>query len=403
MASEEREPTPLERLRAQLLRLPPRTDFFTAVMLLERLAPEHQRIGGATALREEGIYFRHDVSFGFQPNDVSAIRWVTVPDAEGRADRGRYEITTCVLGLSGADSPLPLYHVEDLVLDDPEAVLQAAFLDLFHNRLTALFYRSRSKYSPPREYLRGGRDPLSARILAAAGFDPGSEAAPQEISRSELLGLAALMATGGGTARSLENSLRALLEAELHGTPLVLQQMSGGWIEFDESQRTKLGKNNSSLAVSWVLGTRVRHPAHMARVAVGPMPPDKARAFGPGGASFERTQRLVQSLCRDPIAVELEVLIDQDAYPPFFLRARGGRVLGENVFLSSRRRVGGVLRRVYDLEDAEEKSRPNAGAGSNSGQPAPSKGAVPPAAAVGQASPSAAASTSAPKKVPQRR
>lgn len=406
MASEEREPTPLERLRAQLLRIPPRTDFFTAVMLLERLAPEQQRIGGATPLREEGIYFRHDVSFGFQPNDVSAIRWVTVPDPEGRADRGRYEITTCVLGLSGADSPLPLYHVEDLVLEEPEAVLQAAFLDLFHNRMTALFYRSRSKYIPSREYLRGGRDPLSARILAAAGFDPGPEAAPQEISRAELLGLAALMATGGGTARSLENSLRALLQAELHGAPLVLHQMSGGWIEFDETQRTKLGKRNSSLAVSWILGTRVRHPAHMARVAVGPMPPDKARAFTPGGASFERTQRLVQSLCRDPIAVELEVLIDQDAYPPFFLRAKGGRVLGEDVFLSSRRRVGGVLRRVYDLEEAAEKTgRPSAASDGKPGQPGSSKGAVPPPAAGGRSRPTTGASTTTsavPKKGPPK-
>lgn len=340
-------------LRARLLRLPPRTDFYTAVTLLERLTPTHSRVGGSAPLRDEALSFRHNVSFGFQPNDISSIRWVTAPDAEGQLDGGgRYEVTTCVLGLSGADSPLPLYHVEDLVLDDEEAELQAAFLDVFHNRLTALFYRARSKYSPSREYLRGGMDPLSGRILAAAGFDPGPEAAPQEIRRSELLGLAALMATGGGTARSMENSLRALLAAELGGAPIALQQMSGGWITFDEEQRTKLGKNNSSLAVSWILGTRVRHPAHQARVAVGPMPPDRARAFAPGGAAFDRTQRLVEALCRDPIAVEIEVIIDQDAYPPFFLRAKGGRVLGENVFLSSRRRVGGVLRRVYDLEEA---------------------------------------------------
>jgi type VI secretion system protein ImpH len=358
MASQERESEDLAQalaeaaLRARLLVVPPRTDFYTAVTLLERLTPEHGRVGGQTPLRDEAITFRHSVSFGFQPNDICSIRWVTFPNAEGElGGRGRYEVTTCVLGLSGADSPLPLYHVEDLVFDDEEAELQAAFLDVFHNRLTALFYRARSKYSPSREYLRGGMDPLSGRILAAAGFDPGPEASPQEIRRSELLGLAALMATGGGTARSMENSLRALLAAELDGAPLALQQMSGGWIEFDEEQRTKLGKNNCSLAVSWILGTRVRHPAHQARVAVGPMPPDRARAFTPGGSSFDRTQKLVQALCRDPISVEIEVIIDQNAYPPFFLRAKGGRVLGENVFLSSRRRKGGVQRRVFDLEE----------------------------------------------------
>jgi type VI secretion system protein ImpH len=405
MASEERQPTPveakppaakppeppppeltpLELLRARLVRTPPRTDFYTAVTLIERLSPENGRIGGSSALRDEAIWFRHSVSFGFQPNDISAIRWVTVPDPEGLADRGRFEVTTCVLGLSGADSPLPLYHVEELLLETEEAELQAAFLDLFHNRLTALFYRARSKYSPSREYLRGGADPLSARILAAAGFDPGTEATPREIRRSELLGLAALMATGGGTARSIENSLRALLATELDGSPIALHQMTGGWIEFDEEQRTKLGKNNSSLAVSWILGTRVRHPAHQARVSVGPMAPDKARAFTPGGASFERTQKLMESLCRDPIAVEIEVLIDQNAYPPFFLRAKGGRVLGENVFLSSRRRTGGVLRRVYDLDEAAAAKKagkaPPRPAGGNAGRqpskPAPAKAGAP--------------------------
>jgi type VI secretion system protein ImpH len=280
-------------------------------------------------------------------------------------------VTTCVLGLSGADSPLPLYHVEDLLLENEEAVLQAAFLDVFHSRLTALFYRARSKYSPSREYLKGGKDPLSARILAAAGFDP--EATPHDISRAELLALAALMAIGGGTARSMENSLRALLAAELDGAPLALQQMSGGWIEFDEEQRTKLGKANCSLAVSWILGTRVRHPAHQARVAVGPMPPDRARAFCPGGASFDRTQKLVQSLCRDPIEVEIEVIIDQDAYPPFFLKAKGGRVLGENVFLSSRKRGGKVIRRIFDLEQTSaSQGRKKAPPAAPSG-PAPAK------------------------------
>jgi type VI secretion system protein ImpH len=384
MDRKERQSEALATLRARLLISPPRTDFFTAMMLIERLTPGHGRVGGSAPFRDEAVVFGHDVSFGFHPNDISSIRWETAEDAEQRVDaRGRYMVTTCVLGLSGADSPLPLYHVEDLVLETDEARLQAAFLDMFHNRLTALLYRARTKYSASREYQRGGSDPLSSRILAAAGFD----AAPQEIRRSELLGLAALMATGGGTARSIENALRALLANDLGGAPLKLRQMSGGWIEFDDEQRTKLGKSNASLALSWILGTRVRHPAHQAKVEVGPMAPDRARAFAPGGASFERTQKLVQALCRDPIAVELEVLIDQDAYPPFFLRAKGGRVLGENVFLSSRRRGGGVLRRVFDLEDVSRSSS----SARQSSRPLPATGAPAPVAGSGgnRAAPSA--------------
>lgn len=343
-------------LRKLLLINPPRTDFFNAVMLLERLTSNHSRIGSDSPLGEEMLSFRHSISFSFQPNDISSIRWVDVlMDAEERLDntrqRQRYEITTCVLGLSGADSPLPLYHVEDLVFEGQPEKIQAAFLDVFHNRLTALLYRACSKYSAPREFLRGAKDPLSRRLLAAVGVDRGGAGEPEVPARSQLLGLSALLATGGGTARSIENSLRALLVNELDETPLDLKQLTGGWIEFDPDQRSSLGKRNSQMALSWVLGTRVRHPAHRARVVIGPMAPNHARSFTPGGAAFKRMNSVVQALCSEPVAVDLELLIDQDAYPPFFLKAKEARVLGENVFLSSRKRDGRLRREIFPLDE----------------------------------------------------
>lgn len=362
MAAKEREPEAGVILRDLLLIDPPRTDFFNAVMLLERLTSDRARIGSDSPLTEEVISFCHSVSFSFQPNDICSIRWVdVVMDAEERLEgkRHRYQITTCVLGVTGADSPLPLYHVEDLVLDTEADRIQAAFLDMFHNRLTALMYRACSKYSAPREFLRGARDRLSTRLLAAVGVDRGGEGEPEVPKRSQLLGLAALLATGGGTARSIENSLRALLIRDLGDTPLDLVQLSGGWIEFDPDQRSSLGKKNSKMALSWVLGTRVRHPAHRARVKVGPMDPTRARKFAPGGEAYDRLNHVVQALCSEPVAIDVELLIDQDAYPPFFLRASEPRVLGENVFLSSRKRAGRLMHKVYPLDEPKDaRGRP---------------------------------------------
>lgn len=362
MAAKEREPETGVVLRDLLLVDPPRTDFFTAIMLLERLTSDRARIGSDSPLAEEGISFRHSISFGFQPNDICSIKWIDIiPNAEERLEgiRQRYEITTCVLGVSGADSPLPLYHVEDLVLETEADIIQAAFLDVFHNRLTALLYRARSKFSAPREFLRGARDPLSMRLLAAVGVDRGGEGEPEVPRRSQLLGLAALLATGGGTARSIENSLRVLLAKDLKDTPLAVDQLTGGWIEFDPDQRSSLGKKNSQMALSWVLGTRVRHPAHRARVKVGPMDPTRARNFAPGGEAFDRLNHIVQALCAEPVAIDVELLIDQDAYPPFFLRADDPRVLGENVFLSSRKRDGRLMHKIYPLDEVKEsRGRP---------------------------------------------
>ncbi len=359
MAAEERVPETGVSLRDELVVTPPQTNFYTAVMLLERMTPDAVRIGSSGSYNQEALSFRHDISFSFQPNDISAIEWVDLdinPEERLERDKGRYQLTTCVLGLSGADSPLPLYHVEDLVLGGEAEVLQAAFLDLFHNRLTALLYRARSKYVPHREFLRGARDPLSLRVLAAVGVDRGGEHEPETPRREEFLGLAALLATGGGTGRSIENSLRSLLSRQLEDTPLDLKQFCGGWVKFDPSQRNSLGRANSSMALDWVLGTRIKHPAHRARVQVGPMAPDKAHKFSPGGEAFKRVNDVVHALCTEPIDVDLELLIDQDAYPPFILRAKGARVLGQNVFISSRKRAGRLMHQVYPLgRDRESK------------------------------------------------
>ena len=52
---------------AELLTVkPPRTDFFTAVWLLERLTRGQPRIGGDGPFDEEALFFRHDPSFSFQ-------------------------------------------------------------------------------------------------------------------------------------------------------------------------------------------------------------------------------------------------------------------------------------------------------------------------------------------------
>jgi len=338
---------------AELLSVkPPRTDFFTAVWLLERLTRGQPRIGGDGPFDEEALFFRHDPSFSFQPNEISGIRFDELrraPEDLLRGKHQRYEITTCILGLTGADSPMPLYHAEDLVLDNEDAALQRMFLDLFHNRMTALFFRARSKYDWPHEFLGGAKDLLSARALALAGVDAQLET-EGALSRADMLRLSGLLALGGNTARSLENGMAELLSSALGNAQLRLEQFTGGWVTFDPSQRISLGRANSALGDSFVLGTRALHPANRARVIIGPMPPEQAREFSPGGRQFAKVRKMVSALCGDPIAYDLELLVDEDAYPPFVIGTLARGRIGEGVVLTAKRRQGRLSSRVYDLD-----------------------------------------------------
>lgn len=340
-------------LREQLTVTPPRTDFFTAVRLIERLTHARPRIGEDGPVDQEALVFRHDTSFSFRPNDISAIRYredERPAEERLRGKHSRYEITTCVLGLSGADSPLPLYHAADLIQETETTAPMRAFLDLFHNRLTALFYRARNKYDWPYEFTSGARDVLSRRVLAMAGVDVEAEQSDGTLTRAELLRLAGLLAYGGGTARSLENSLAELLAPALEGAPLRLEQFTGGWVTFDPSQRIELGKANSAIGDSFVLGTRALHPANRARVVIGPITPTQAREFAPGGEQFARVRELTAKICGEPIGFELELLVAEDAYPPFVIGAAGRGRIGDGVMLTARRTKGRIQSRLFDLD-----------------------------------------------------
>ena len=338
----------------------PRCSFFTAVRLLEQVTADAPRVGGEGPFSAETLSFRHSPSFSSQPNELESIKKVEAPRTaeqllEGR--KHRYQVTTCFLGLSGADSPLPLYHAADMLQDEEWSRRQVHFLDLFHNRMTALFYRAVIKYDYPRECESTATDAASTRALAMAGLDLDND--PEDsITRPEYLRLAALFTLGGATARSIENGLRVMLSEVLGSIPLKLAQFTGGWVTYDPSQTNKLGRANNRMADTFMLGTRVRHPAHRARITIGPMTPEEARHFSPGGAPFLRIRKLVHAMCGEPLVFDLELLIREGQYPPFVL---GRRTLGTDVCITAKKDSGRIASRIYDLD----KTYPGKQGGSN--------------------------------------
>ncbi len=325
-----------------------RAGFFAAVRLLERLLKSEVRIGGGGPFASEGIRFSHEQSMMSQPNEVSAI------NAHPRYNKGVplertewvYEIVTCVLGLTGTDSPLPLYMVAEFVQDEAPAELQRQFLDIFHNRLTALFYRGVAQYDFPAELLSDASDPMARRALQFAGFDVES-CAHAGVNRLQLLHISALFAGGPATPRSLRNSLRSLLRADLDGAALNVREFTGGWVPLDSEQCNGLGRRNNGAGQTFVIGTRVRHPAHEARVVIGPLAPAQAQSFSPGGAVFSRVAGLVDTLSPAPATMKLELHIRTRAFPPFIL---GQRRIARDACITARRdRDDSVKVTVHDL------------------------------------------------------
>lgn len=122
---------PADPVQATPLSLPSNVreyNFYQLVELLQKMAdlnPESEEWE-----RECRLVFSANPSLGFSPCDVMAL--------EAREDE-RWVLLTNFFGLSGAQSPLPGFIVEQLVTEEPGGFKQP-FMDFFNNRLINLVY-----------------------------------------------------------------------------------------------------------------------------------------------------------------------------------------------------------------------------------------------------------------------
>jgi type VI secretion system protein ImpH len=118
-------------------------DFFQAVRLLRRLAPERCSVGLSGPPTKEIVRFRAHPSLAFPASSVYEIL---------RAERDRPPLLTVTfLGLTGPSGVLPRHYTEMLLrldrdLKGPEKHALRDFFDLFNHRLVSLFFRAWEKY-----------------------------------------------------------------------------------------------------------------------------------------------------------------------------------------------------------------------------------------------------------------
>src|SRR5690606_21305015 len=110
MATEKRNDDPVVELRERLVRPGiPRTSFFTAVRLPQRLSATAPRVGTDASPRDEALEFLHSESMVSAPTELESIEYVEVhrsPEERLEAARHRYRIKVGFLGLHGASTPL---------------------------------------------------------------------------------------------------------------------------------------------------------------------------------------------------------------------------------------------------------------------------------------------------------
>jgi len=290
-----------------------RYSFFQLVDLIHRYHGDDLEPGERESPAPERIRFRSGAGLGFPGSDVMGA---SLP--EHAHDSYRMEVS--FLGLHGAQSPLPGYYLEDLAWEAAQGHgVRRHFLDFFHHRLLTLFYRSWRKYRYYVRFREGASDGFSSAVFSLLGL--GDERLRQEtpLQWSRMLAYTGLLV---GRSRSPEVVSRII--AHCFDLPSVeIEQWVLRKVVVPQDQRTALGGRNASLGNTTLVGNQVRDCSGKFLVRLRHLSRERFTDFLPGTETYQRLVRLVTLILREPLAWDLELVLDHDNIEPLQLGTSG--------------------------------------------------------------------------------
>lgn len=335
-----------------------RLDFFQAVRVLRVLLRERAEIHPGDPQRqpyEDALRFRVSTSMAFPSRDLESIEWeAQSPESEPT----RAVLTTHFLGLVGADSPLPLSYVQEVLWEEDEHPQLRAFLDMFHHRLLELLFLAWQKP-------RAEQDPLTAngmlRQLAAlvglAGEGSHTEMrklppqAAEESAASPALNTTSLTTENDDPdALSLRHlglfslstrpaeGLRLLLEEAL-GMPVKVVPLRLRQVEIPPSERFRFGagERRHRLSRNLVLGRRLWDRSGAITVEIGPINREQLNSFGPDEPLLPELRRRASLFLEHPLDLGLELRVPPDEMPRVRLGGTDKTRLGRRAVLTRAR------------------------------------------------------------------
>lgn len=302
---------------------PHRHDFYDTMRRLECLFDDQPRWGRALRPVDEPVRLGQEPDLSFAPSPLASF--------DAPAD-GRPRLQVRLFGLFGPNGPLPLHLTEyarERLRHHGDATL-CRFLDIFHHRFLALFYRAWAEAQPHVHRDRPGDDRFVGYVGSFAGLAPATVRA-----RDTLPELAPFFHVGA-LVRHVRNAegLQHMVE-HFFRVPVAIEQFVGHWMALGAGERTYLSREGATLGGGAVLGRRVWDRQHKFRLRFGPLTLDQYESFLPGGASLRKLVDWVRLYLSFELDWDVRLLLQGDEVPPMVL-GRDGQ-LGWTTWLGRRR------------------------------------------------------------------
>jgi type VI secretion system protein ImpH len=321
---------------------PWRFDFFDMARHIERSlgspSPIEQgprpRIGDSASRKDEAIdidgravklSFGQDPWMAFPGSNIAAAQWRPRNDAksaefgqDAEPEPDRLHFVVKFLGLLGPQGALPLSQTEETygwLLEHDAAY--AHFLDLFNNRFLQLFYRAWADARPIVQHDRPDCDRFGAYVNSVVGI--GS---PAFASLSATPPGVSLYAGVLGTRIKSSSRLRAAIRG-LFGVAAEIEELVGGWLVFEESELSKVGRKNCGLGSDLLLGAASFSMQDKFRIRIIVENIDRYRDFLPVGDDCRTLADLVFFHIGDEMDWDVEIALPAAQATPVRLGEAG--------------------------------------------------------------------------------
>jgi len=279
--------TLLDALEAQ----PWAHDFFAVLRRVQALTPQAPRWGEAARPGQEALRLGQEPELDFAPAALARLQ------REGRAVP---RLGVRFFGLLGPQGPMPLHLTEyarDRAHNHGDATL-ARFLDVFHHRMLALFYRAWAETQPVVQRDRPDADRYAAWLGASIGLSPAT-AGRDSVPDAAKLYQAGLL---GGRSRHPEGLTKLL--SHFFGVPVQVHSHVPHLMRIEPEDRSQLGharnraeRNNAAaaqLGSQATLGRQLWDRQHKFRIELGPLTLAQYQSFLPGSKAWQQLRDWVR-------------------------------------------------------------------------------------------------------------
>jgi type VI secretion system protein ImpH len=306
-------PVDLSEVEELLRSEPYRFEFFQAIRLLERMAPDRKPLGRFTNPSDEVARLGAYPSLSFPASEIQSIDW-----PEGKPP----SLAVNFMGVTGPQGPLPHFYTTLMLarLRSGDRTLRD-FLDLFHHRMLSFFYQAWEKYRFAVSYERGERDRFSHHLLDLIGLGTLGLQERLAVPDDAFLFFAGILGQRPHSAHALELLLNDYFEV-----PFEVIQLVGGWFRLDDTTECCIGGRSTpseQLGLGAVVGDEVWNQQARARVRIGPLDLENYLDFLPNGSAYESLRALLRFWTNEEIDFEVQLILEREEVPRCQLGGEG--------------------------------------------------------------------------------